>query len=399
LEDIVVIGGGPIGCYSALNALDHETDVKIFEEHGEPGIPEHCTGHISVKGLEDLDLKIPNKIVQQHVSGYRFYSPSGSSLTFKFKKPQTLIINRKEFDKWLVDKFLQKGGKYNSDTMVKRITPKLGNWKIEYAHKRSIKKTESNILINSEGFPPSLLMHIGYFSLYKSHNIFGIQTWMNNVKGVDQGVVDIYLTGKYSPGFYGWIAPLSNGTAKVGLGSISPNVRLLLDMFKTKHPVASYKLENAKIQKIRTHIIPLNGPLRKVSWKGLMAVGDAASQVKQTTGGGLITGLSCARIAGKTASLAAKNKDPKEVTRYESIFWKRHSLNFRFMKILRNTLNRFSDQKLDKLIEDLSRQTDEISLEEDIDFDNQLSSIYNSLRNPVLARRFMRIAFNIITVR
>ena len=42
---------------------------------------------------------------------------------------------------------------------------------------------------------------------------------------------------------------------------------------------------------------------------GFLPVGDCASQVKPTTGGGVIFGLTCAKIAAETASEAIKQGD------------------------------------------------------------------------------------------
>ncbi len=379
-----MIGGGPIGCFSALNALKHGIDVKIFEEHTEVGAPEHCTGHVSIKGLKHLELKVPQKIVQQQVYGYRFYSPSGESITFKFKRPQTIIVNRHEFDRWFADKFTGKGGLYYPDTKVTCITPtRAGRWEIKYIQGGSTKKTITNILIDAEGFPPSLLIKAQLHN-QDAHYVYAIQSWMNNIQDVEKGVVEIYLTKRFSPSFYGWIAPLSNGTAKVGLGSTFPQVQLMFDRFKKHHPIASNILKTSNTLRLKTHLIPLGGPPKKLSHTGLMAVGDAVSQVKQTSGGGLITGLSSAKIAGKTAAYAVKNADPKAVARYESAFRRQYGINFTLMKILRNGMDRLSDKHLDKIIKRVSCQAKEISIESDVDFDNQLNLLYDSLINPSL---------------
>ena len=70
-----------------------------------------------------------------------------------------------------------------------------------------------------------------------------------------------------------------------------------------------------------------------------MAVGDAASQVKQTTGGGIITGLSSARIAGKIAAYAIRKKNPEAVAKYDNIFQRQCSVNYTLMKILRKAID------------------------------------------------------------
>jgi flavin-dependent dehydrogenase len=42
--DVIVIGGGPAGCYAALSAATKGSRVAIFEEHGAIGWPRHDPG-------------------------------------------------------------------------------------------------------------------------------------------------------------------------------------------------------------------------------------------------------------------------------------------------------------------------------------------------------------------
>ena len=42
--DVIVIGGGPAGCYAALTAATKGCRVALFEEHGAIGWPRHDPG-------------------------------------------------------------------------------------------------------------------------------------------------------------------------------------------------------------------------------------------------------------------------------------------------------------------------------------------------------------------
>ncbi len=42
--DVIVIGGGPAGCYAALTAALKGCRVALFEEHGAIGWPRHDPG-------------------------------------------------------------------------------------------------------------------------------------------------------------------------------------------------------------------------------------------------------------------------------------------------------------------------------------------------------------------
>jgi len=397
LEDfLTVLGGGPVGCYTAIQALKLGVHVKVFEEHRSPGGPEHCTGHVSVNGLNRIGLSIPDSIIQQRVSGYRFYSPSGQSLTFKFKQPQTLIIDRRRFDKWLAETVIKMGGEYLPHTRVTKIEyASHRKWKISYRDEKGLRREElSPITIDAEGFPPNLLHRSGILNQSRLGFIYGFQAWLKNVENGGEGVVEVYLTRRFSPGFYGWIAPLSDGSGKSGLGSIFPNVKSMFNEFKTHHPTASDKLRKAEISRFQSHLIPLTGPIKKTCYRGLTVVGDAASQVKQTTGGGLITGLNAARLAGEAAAQALIKGDPNATSHYESRFQKLYGADFKFMGFLRRILNMFSDDALNRAFKAISSSSMEFKLNDDIDLDHQMKLIFEALKNPSRVRK----AFSLIAI-
>ena len=119
-----------------------------------------------------------------------------------------------------------------------------------------------------------------------------------------------------------------------------------------KHPVASKQLGKAKITKIGYHAITLGGPIEKTYANGFLAVGDCASQVKPSTGGGVIFGLTCAKIASQTVSEALQQVDVS--SEFLHIYQKRCSdllsFDFNVMLRLRRFLDSLSDEKLDQML-------------------------------------------------
>ena len=63
--DVMIIGGGPVGSYAALNLAKLGVKVTVFEEHPEIGKPSHCAGHLSIRSLRSMGLyPLPNGIVE-----------------------------------------------------------------------------------------------------------------------------------------------------------------------------------------------------------------------------------------------------------------------------------------------------------------------------------------------
>ncbi|MFQ6090969.1 MAG: NAD(P)/FAD-dependent oxidoreductase, partial [Candidatus Bipolaricaulia bacterium] len=101
-----------------------------------------------------------------------------------------------------------------------------------------------------------------------------------------------------APGFFAWAVPSSPGRARVGLGTAQREAlrgcfARLMGQFPGD-PAA-----------INGGLIPIGPPSRTVADRVIL-VGDAAAQAKPTSGGGLYTGIVCAKIAGEIAARAVK---------------------------------------------------------------------------------------------
>ncbi len=211
-----------------------------------------------------------------------------------------------------------------------------------------------------------------------------IQAEVNRVDGIDEDMVEVYLGRKYAPGFFAWIIPRRDASAKVGLATCTGDPREHLHRFMKNHPVASKKLRKSTIKSLSLHPIPLGGPVPKTYSNGLLVVGDAASQVKPTTGGGVIVGLFCSKIAGDVAYEAVKNSDFSEtfLSRYQSRWNELVGFDLKIMRQIRKLLNRLSDHKVDKIVDLCAKFGVDDMLEEAGDLDFQGRSLIPMIKHP-----------------
>jgi digeranylgeranylglycerophospholipid reductase len=121
-SDVIVVGGGPCGSFSALNLSKRGFKVTVFEEHGEIGVPCHCAGHISINGLKSLGLyPLPKGMVENTFTGAKIYSPNGKVFTIRVAKPITCVVNRALFDKHVAELAKKAGAHYNMSTRVESL--------------------------------------------------------------------------------------------------------------------------------------------------------------------------------------------------------------------------------------------------------------------------------------
>jgi digeranylgeranylglycerophospholipid reductase len=215
----------------------------------------------------------------------------------------------------------------------------------------------ADIVIDAEGVSSRLLRQFGLSSLDRRMVVNGVEAEVEGVKDTVSDEVEVFLGKEYAPGFYAWLIPKNDGSAKVGLASRSGNsLEFLLRLIK-KHPVASEQLRHARVMKKAFHPITLGGSIPRAFGNGFLAVGDVASQVKPTTGGGMILGMNCARIAAEVANEAFDRNDfsAKYLGEYERRCDEFSGFDMRVMLRIRKMLNRLSDERLDDLIGFCSR--------------------------------------------
>jgi len=354
-SDAIIIGGGPVGSYAALNLAKLGVKVTVFEEHPEIGLPSHCAGHLSVRSLSAMDLyPLPDGIVENTFSTANFYSPAGTKFSIHLCRPVTTVLNRARFDQYLARQAELAGARYVlkssaksliiSDDFVKGVNIQRNMVKEEKAY--------SKITLDAEGISSRLLKQAGLTGLETKGLVYAVEAEVENVQDVERDAVEVYFGKNYAPGLYGWLIPRLDGTAKVGLATNKGNPRDFLHQLMFKHPVASKQLKKAKITKMGYHAISLGGQIDRTYANGFLAVGDCASQVKPTTGGGVIFGLTCSKIAAETASEAIKHGDIS--ADFLRIYQKRCSdllgFDFNVMLRLRGFLDSLSDDKLDQML-------------------------------------------------
>jgi len=383
---IIVVGGGPCGSFSAFSAAKAGAKVVVCEEHNAIGVPSHCAGHLSLSGLKRLGLfPLPKKVVENQFRSAVFYSPCGNEFSIRLSSPVTCAVDRELFDKHVAELAIKAGVEYLLSMRVESLVLANGFVKgIVVSRKGENETLTPNIVIDAEGVSSSLLKKAGYPTLNRSAVVNAVHAEVDNIDDVESDVVEVYFGRKYAPGLYAWIIPRRDGSAKIGLATKTSNPKEYLQRFMHNHPIASKKLKRSRMVKGSFHPMTLGGVICRTYHNGLLIVGDAASQVKPTTGGGIIFGLLCSKIAGEVAAKAVMSNDYSEefLSQYQSRWKKAIGFELAVMRHLRIMLNRLSDNEVDRLIGLCSRFEVGKILGECDDLDFEGMSLIKMLRHP-----------------
>jgi len=383
--DVVVIGGGPSGSFAALKLAQMGADVTLFEEHSEIGVPSHCAGHLSIKGLKRLGIHpLPEEIVENSFTGARFFSPNCTQFAVRLETLVTCTVNRALFDRYIAERAQDAGAHICLNSRVVRLTFDKNGVEVAIEHQDQPEKMKAGMVIDAEGISSRLLRETGLQGPDRHMIVNGVEAEVEGAEDAGSDSVEVYFGSEYAPGFYGWLIPKKDGKAKVGLAAKRGNPKLFLEKMMTKHPAASKKLRSARIIRAAVHPITLGGPTQKSYSNRFLAVGDAASQVKSTTGGGVIFGMTCAAIAAQV-TLEAINHDDfslQFLSKYQKRCGEAVGFDAKTMIRMRKTLDHLSDEKLDRLIGMCARLGLEKTLRNVDDIDFQGQSLLRALRSP-----------------
>jgi len=351
--DAAVVGCGVSGASAALALTRKNVSVSIFEEHPVVGVPSHCSGHVGILAFKRFSPQIPARIIENEIVGAVLQSPNGKTLTLHRSKPVTWVLNRAEYDQHLASLTQSEGAKLRLNTRVvscHRSDDGRIDLRVNDGDEHTVR---CKILIDASGCGASISRYAGLRRLGRGIWVNSAQFSVEDPADIEQDFVEVYFGQGFAPGFFGWLIPRRDGTAKIGIAAgARANVRECFERFIHKHPTVSAKLRHAKpVGPPTFHPIPVGGGANRTYTDNMMCVGDAASQVKPTTGGGIVFGLACGRLAGETAARAISEENLSEarLSEYEKSWRELIGFDLRAMSYLRRLLYRIPDRSLDRI--------------------------------------------------
>lgn len=400
VQDVIVVGGGPVGSFAALILSKLGKKVTVFEEHKQIGSPDHCAGHLSITSLRGLGLyPLPRNIVENEFSQANFYSYDGFSFPVKLSKPVTCAVNRELFDKYIFAKAKDSGACFYLNSRVQSLVMEAGFVRgVKVRCDGSEKIFRSKIVFDAEGISSRLLKQTTLIPLNPKKLVYAVNAEVENVENLRSAGVHVYFGKAYAPGFYAWLIPRTDGTAKVGLATNSGNPNNFLHRLMIDHPIASQYLSQARVKNKQFHSIPLGGPIPKLYINGFMALGDVASQVKPTTGGGVVFGLRSSIIAAHVASLAINNGKLSEnfLKLYQNRYMKTFGFDFRVMLRIRTYLNSLPDKKFSKILRFCKKIGLNKSLRSIDEIDLQGRTLFKTIIKPTVSVALFYLLINYI---
>jgi len=288
--DVCIVGASIAGNYLSYLLSKTDLNVVVVEEHRDIGLPLQCAGIISQK-ISNL-INLPNNIVKHRVQIAKLESPSGKFVELSGNE-HPYIIDRTALDKHF---YMLAQSNPNVSFYLGEKVKSIKILKKDFPTSVLISTTKGMIkckmLIGCDG-PTSF---VGSFLNVKNKLLYATQIRVNAQFNENKAILVFNPRWKE---LFGWIVPEGNNIYRIGIASskqIKENFNIFLKMLNI-----DYK---DKIDQ-QGGLIPY-GMMNKCAFNNILLLGDAAGQVKATTGGGIIMLITAAKIASECIQEAFK---------------------------------------------------------------------------------------------
>ncbi len=343
----IIIGAGPIG--SAVARLIKDLNPLLIDARKRIGVPVQCTGLVSTR-LKSL-TGYPDSIIINKIRGANLFFKD-SRAVIDSGRIIAHVIDRTAFDEFMLNQ--------------SSVKPLLGVRVNNYG---------SGVVRTTNGsYKTDLVIDCSGPRFIDKH-LLGLQVVAK--LSVDESMVNVYFDA--APGFFGWVVPLGNGYCRIGLAHTNP--RPLLDKFLKR-------LGAGRIVEYNAGLIPLS--VNHFFGDGFIRVGDAAGQVKAVSGGGLVTGIISAEIAGRAVreSFIARDFSESFFNNYYFKPWLRAVGNeLRLHSIARWLLNRIDYNLLLRLI----NNNQSLFNNADMDFLSSLTGLFKPVNWLLLTKLLLSV--------
>ncbi len=324
---ITIVGAGPAGSYLAYLLAKQGKGVTVIEDHEHIGKPVQCTG-IVTHSIEKF-FKLKGEVIAKRLNKVVAISKNRKIDV----SVDEIVMWRDKFDQFVAGMAQKEGAKYLlnhkfiglSGNLIKIKDPKHGK----------MKEIKFEKLIGADG-PYSAVSKAAGLSI-DSKNYIGMQAKVR--LKMDTNCFETFF-GEDFPNFFGWVVPESEDTVRLGIGCFENTQEYFYKFLKRR-------TGKKEILCWESGLIPLYNPDKKLQSGNVYLIGDAAAQVKATTGGGIIPSLKAARTL---SDCILNNKN------YDRQFKKESGRELLLHLRLRKMLSKFKDTDYDKLIDLMSQE-------------------------------------------
>ncbi|MDZ4839750.1 MAG: geranylgeranyl reductase family protein [Bacteroidota bacterium] len=330
---IVIVGGGPAGATTSMYLTNFGIAHAIVEKGVFPR-DKVCGDAVSGKGLDviaklhkDALLKFSEDRTQSlDTYGIQFVAPNGKGVDIPFPPPKAdlpvgFLSKRLDFDTFLWDLSNSALSTKIQGFTAKKIEYTTNVVRCELSNQSETINITCDLIIGADGNQSVVSKYLSNNKHDDNHFCGGIRAYYSGVEGLHkQNFLELIFLPELLPGYF-WIFPLTNGTANVGMGMLSAdikkrkvNMRKSLQEVIANNPQIAWRFKNAILEgRIEGCGLPLGSKLQPMSGDKFLLTGDAANLIDPFTGEGIGNAIVSGMVAARHAKRALDEKDTSAI--------------------------------------------------------------------------------------
>ena len=309
--DVVVAGGGPAGSSTAFHLARRDIRVLVIDKETFPrdkicgdGIAPRAVRTLYKMGLQE---RLDGRFNKFH--GFRFAGPGRTFIETPIPPTPRFpdhgyIIKRVDLDKMLLDYARENGAEVWEGCRV--TAPLVEDGRVVGVRAlRDGREVEVNakVVVGADGPHSTLGKAMGLLENDPHYLGISIRQYFEGAEQIGDHL-EIYSEKAIIPAS-GWIFPVSESVANVGVGAMLYHIRPrkmdlhgLLEAFINETPHSSPKLKNARpVSPVRGALLRVGLGGSKAECPGMILVGDAASMTNPVSGEGITFALETGEMA------------------------------------------------------------------------------------------------------
>lgn len=346
-----------------------------------------CSGVVSKEAFSRYDL--PKEAIVGRLKDADLYSPHGISIPYSHPEEPIVVVDRHIFDKKLAETAIENGAEIHLNARVSSIFVHESHVKVDLKTPEGKMSVLAQVCVIATGVNYRLQTSLGLGRPKKI--IKGMQLEINSA---DLDRLSIYWGSRFSSGFFGWAIPLMDGRTRIGVMTEGNAQEALTN---TLSELGHCIDPNAEISRAKRRGIGFGTITRSYSDR-IIAVGEAAGQIKTTTGGGIYFGLIGAEVASEVIKKAFNKGsfESRSLSEYEEKWKKIMGWEITYGEYFHKLYSRLDDTSLDQLFAAAKRDNLLSFIAKNGKFDWHRKTIIQIMRSPnlrrVLLNGFMRRA-------